>query len=82
VDEPQIVMYGTKWCPDCHRAKNVFAQRGIPYTWIDIEEDKEAVTIVLEINKGHRIVPTIVFPDRTVLIEPSNQVLEAKLLGK
>jgi mycoredoxin len=75
-------MYGTKWCPDCHRAKNVFAQRGIPYTWIDIEEDKEAVTIVLEINKGHRIVPTIVFPDRTVLIEPSNQVLEAKLLGK
>lgn len=82
MDEPQIVMYGTKWCPDCHRAKNVFAQRGIPYTWIDIEEDKEAVTIVLEINKGHRIVPTIVFPDRTVLIEPSNQVLEAKLLGK
>jgi mycoredoxin len=82
MNEPPIVMYGTKWCPDCHRAKKVFEQHETAYTWIDIEEDKEAVALVLKINHGHRVVPTIVFPDGSVLIEPSNQTLAAKLSGK
>ncbi len=82
MDASQIVMYGTKWCPDCIRAKKILEQNGISYQWIDIEEDKEAVTTVLKINNGHRVVPTIIFPDGSVLIEPSNQALEAKLPGK
>jgi len=82
MSDSEIIMYGTKWCPDCIRAKKVFEQHGTPYKWIDIEEDREAVAIVLDINKGHRIVPTILFPDGAVLIEPSTPVLKAKLSGQ
>lgn len=78
-NETEIVMYGTKWCGDCHRAKSVLEQHKVPYRWIDIEEDKEAVAYVLKVNKGRRVVPTILFPDGSVLVEPSNQALEAKL---
>jgi mycoredoxin len=34
---------------------------------------------VERINKGFKSVPTIVFPDGTVLVEPSNAELEKKL---
>jgi mycoredoxin len=75
-------MYGTKWCGDCVRSKRVLEKLGIPYKYIDIEGDQEAVAYVLKVNKGHRVVPTITFPDGTVLVEPSDPELEAKLKGK
>ncbi len=75
----QIRMYGTRWCPDCARAKQVLNQHNISFAWYDIEQDKEACTYVEKVNKGLKSVPTIVFPDGTVLVEPSNAELEKKL---
>jgi mycoredoxin len=75
----QIKMYGTKWCPDCLRAKQVLARHNIPFTWIDIENDGQALAYVQKVNGGYRSVPTIVFPDGSVLVEPGNAVLEKKL---
>ncbi len=76
--EARIRMYGTTWCPDCTRAKQFFARKGIAFDWIDIEKDDEARAYVQEVNKGLRRVPTIIFPDGSVMIEPSNAELEAK----
>ena len=81
MNETQIVMYGTNWCPDCVRSKRVLEKHGISFKWVDIEDDKDAMTYVLKVNKGHRVVPTLVFRDGSVLIEPSNKDLEAKLNG-
>lgn len=75
-----IVMYATSWCGDCRRAKRVFAARNVPYREVDIEENEEAIDLVMRLNHGARSVPTIVFPDGSVLVEPSNAVLEAKLI--
>jgi glutaredoxin-like protein len=75
----QILMYGTKWCPDCLRAKQIFKRHNISYVWHDIEEDAQACEYVEKVNGGLKSVPTIVFPDGTILVEPSNAVLENKL---
>lgn len=75
----EIIMYGTTWCPDCVRTKGVFQKRGVQYKWIDIGKDPQAATEVERINKGFKSVPTIVFPDGTVMVEPSNTELEKKL---
>jgi mycoredoxin len=77
--DSKIIIYSTTWCGDCRRAKNVFAKLNMPYTEIDIEKTPGAVDVVLEINKGMRSVPTILFADGSVLVEPSNSVLENKL---
>jgi glutaredoxin-like protein len=77
--EGQAKIYGTKWCPDCLRAKQFFEKHKIAYTWYDIDQDKEALAYVQTINKGFKSVPTILFPDGSVLVEPSNTELEAKL---
>jgi glutaredoxin-like protein len=74
-----IKMYGTSWCPDCARAKQVFNKLKIPFDWIDIDKDKPAAAEVLKINGGFKSVPTIVFPDNSFLVEPGNAELEKKL---
>jgi mycoredoxin len=75
----QIVMYSTTWCGDCRRARKVFAALDVPYTEIDIERNEDAAETVVRLNKGARSVPTILFPDGTKLVEPSNAELESKL---
>jgi len=75
----RIVVYGTTWCPDCVRAKMFLDQQGIPYTWVNIEEDEAATQVILEKNGGRRVVPTIIFADGSVLVEPSNRELAQKL---
>ena len=74
-----IVVYSTTWCPDCKRAKKFFGEQRVPYINIDIEEDGPAAELVQEINGGKRIIPTIVFPDGDILVEPTNTELAAKL---
>ncbi|MCC6147600.1 MAG: hypothetical protein IT308_08545 [Anaerolineaceae bacterium] len=76
-----ILFYGTSWCGDCRRARRFFDERNIPYTWIDIDADREARKFVEETNNGFRSVPTIVFPDSSILVEPSTAELEKKLVG-
>jgi mycoredoxin len=78
LDQP-ILVYGADWCYDCRRARRFFNQNNIPYQWINIDQDKEAEKIVLKINKGMRSIPTIVFNDGSVLVEPSNVQLASKL---
>jgi thioredoxin reductase (NADPH) len=77
--ENQIHVYSTVWCPDCKRAKKFFGEQRIPYVNIDIEQDPEAMAYVERVNNGMRIIPTIVFPDGSILVEPSNAELAKKL---
>lgn len=72
-------MYGTRWCYDSRRARVILQEMDIPHEWIDIDKDLEARKFVEEVNNGFRSVPTIVFPDGTILVEPSNAVLKEKL---
>ena len=74
-----ITVYGTTWCPDCKRAKKFFGEHRVQYINIDIEENPEGVAFVENLNKGMRIIPTIIFPDGDVLVEPSNAMLASKL---
>lgn len=75
----QIIVYSTNWCPDCKRAKKFFGEQRIPYVSIDIEHDPAAMAYVEQVNDGKRIIPTIIFPDGSMLIEPSNAQLAEKL---
>jgi mycoredoxin len=75
----QILVYGTTWCGDTRRARRVFDENNIPYEWIDIDQDMQARKYVEEVNHGYRSVPTIVFPDGSMLVEPTSSELMKKL---
>lgn len=74
----QIVMYTTEYCSDCMRARRFFESENIPFLRIGLEGNPEATEFVMQINNGYRSVPTIVFPDGSILVEPSWEELRQK----
>lgn len=78
-DTTDIIMYGATWCPDCTRSKRLLDRHRVAYRWINIDEEPDAADLVMRLNLGKRIVPTIVFPDGSLLAEPSDAQLASKL---
>lgn len=74
-----ITVYGAPWCPDCKRAKKFLGEQRVPYAWIDIDQDERALHHVEELQHGGRTIPTVVFGDGSVLVEPTNEELARKL---
>ncbi|GAC1362403.1 MAG: hypothetical protein NVSMB44_17720 [Ktedonobacteraceae bacterium] len=74
-----IKLYGTDWCPDCKRSKKFLGEQRVQYDYVNIEENSEGEAYVREIQHGGLSIPTITFADGSVLIEPSNAELAAKL---
>ena len=74
----QIVMYTTEYCSDCMRAKKFFELNNIPHIKVGLEGDADATEFVIQVNNGYRSVPTIIFPDGSILVEPNWEELKAK----
>lgn len=76
---PTITLYGADWCPDCKRSMAFLDSKNIKYKYINIDHDPKAAEKVAEINKGLKSIPTIVFQDGSILVEPSNVELAQKI---
>jgi mycoredoxin len=79
INPTQIVMYTTDYCSDCSRVRAFFDANGIPYLRVNLEGNFEATDFVMKINDGYQSVPTIVFPDGSILVEPQWEELKAKI---
>ncbi len=74
----EIKLYGADWCPDCRRAKSFLKDNNINYDFIDVDIDKEATSLVEEINNGKRIIPTLIINEKSYT-NPDNIVLSSAL---
>ena len=77
--DANITVYGAPWCPDCKRSKQFLGELRVPYNWVDIDQDEEGRRYVQQANNGRQIIPTIRFEDESILVEPTNAELAAKL---
>ncbi len=77
--QTNIKLYGTNWCSDCKRSKKFLGEQRVRYEFINIEEDLDGQAFVQKVQNGGLSIPTIVFDDGSVLIEPSNADLATKL---
>ena len=73
-----LVIYGANWCPDAKRVRKFLDDHAIRYEWIDIDEIEGARDLVIKMN-GKFVIPTLLFPDGTKMVEPSNEELSAKV---
>jgi thioredoxin reductase (NADPH) len=74
----EITLYGADWCPDCLRAKAYLKENNIDYNFVDVDLDEEATRRVESINKGKRIIPTIIINGKPHT-NPNNDQLAATL---
>ena len=79
MEKPKLSVYGAPWCPDCKRSKQFLGDQRVPYRWIDIDKDPKGREYIRQVNNGKQVIPTIVFEDGSILVEPSNAELARKL---
>jgi len=79
-EQNKIKMYATTWCGDCRRSKRWLTEHNVPFENIDIDQDEDAAAVVAQLNNGARSVPTILFPDGSVLVEGTCAGSEHKAL--
>lgn len=70
--------YGADWCGDCRRSMRLLDSLGVAYTHHDVEHDDAARDRAMELS-GRQSIPVLAFADGTILVEPSDPDLRAKL---
>ena len=55
----ELIVYSSRWCPDCWEAKRFLARHKISYREIDIEKVPGAAKEILE-RTGKRAIPQFV----------------------
>jgi thioredoxin reductase (NADPH) len=74
-----LTVYGASWCPHCKRVKKFLAAHRVGYTNIDVDADPQAIERVKQLQGGGQIIPTVVYPDGSHEVNPSDQALAAHL---
>tara|TARA_B100000902_G_scaffold365033_1_gene385624 strand:- start:90878 stop:91135 length:258 start_codon:yes stop_codon:yes gene_type:complete len=54
-----IKIYGADWCSDCINIKNYLDSIEIEYEYILINSDEKYTKLVMKVNNGKKIIPTI-----------------------
>lgn len=75
-----LTMYGAMWCKDCRRSRSLLERHGVDFVDVDLEAEPDRVEEARTIA-GRQNIPVIVFADGTVLVEPSDDDLEAALVA-
>ncbi len=79
INEAGVVqLFGADWCPDCRRAKSYLADNNVNFQFIDVDEHDWATAKVEEINKGKRIIPTVLIDGKSYT-NPDNNTLKELL---
>jgi glutaredoxin len=76
--ETPIQFYGASWCGDCVRARALLEHYGVGFDYHDVENSEENRNRAIEIS-GRPKIPVLLFPDGSILSEPSNPLLNEKL---
>ena len=63
-----VTIYGKDTCPYTQAARDDYAQRKVPFTYVNVKKDAAQLARMLEFSKGRRAVPVIVDADGTVTI--------------
>jgi thioredoxin reductase (NADPH) len=66
-----IRLIGALWSPQSHTIKDFLARHQIAYQWLDVDTNSQAQAIADEYGKDHARLPVVLFPEGTVLVEPS-----------
>jgi mycoredoxin len=75
-----ITMFSTPWCGYCQGLKVALDREGIGYTEVDIEQHEDGADYVMSVNGGNQTVPTVLFPDGSVVTNPSLAEVRLRLM--
>jgi thioredoxin reductase (NADPH) len=77
--EGEVRLIGDRWSPRVHALKAFFARSRVPYRWLDLERDSDAVAAAERAIPGVTRFPVVLFPDGSSLIDPDLRAVAARL---
>ncbi len=73
-----IRVIGHRWSQESHAARDFLARNQVPYKWMDLASDPEAVELLELTGNASRRGPVLIFPDGQILEQPTNQQIAEK----
>lgn len=74
-----MTVYGAPWCPHCKRVKKFLAAHRVRYANVDVDTDRQAIGRLKELQDGGQIIPTVLYPDGTHEVNPSDEALARRI---
>ena len=73
-----IRVIGHRWSQESHVARDFLARNQVPYKWMDLASDPEAMELLELTGNASRLCPILIFPDGQILEQPTNQQIAEK----
>jgi mycoredoxin len=73
-----ITVYGADWCGDTRRTLKQLDTAGVPYNYINIDDDTEGEKKVIAFSKGKRRIPLVEVGEKSLCV-PSDAELASAL---
>jgi len=77
--DKEVVIYSTPTCPYCKRTKDYLSRKGIPYTDINVAQDREKAKEMIQ-KSGQMGVPVIIIDDNEIVVGFNQSLLDKLLL--
>jgi thioredoxin reductase (NADPH) len=74
-----IRVIGHRWSAESHAARDFLARNQVPFQWLDLATDPKAADTLALLGAGEHDCPVLLFPDGTVLLRPSTELIADKL---
>jgi len=74
-----IRIAGALWSAESHTVKEFLTRHQIPYQWLDIDKDENALHLVESASEKETRLPVVFFPDGKHLIQPDLKSLAEKV---
>jgi thioredoxin reductase (NADPH) len=70
---------GTRWSPKDHRVRSFLSSNHVPYRWLDIAGNQDALKLLNERQLDPDQLPVVLFADGTSLVDPEPDALAVRI---
>lgn len=74
----EVTVYGADWCGDTIRALRHLDRKGVDYSYVNIDADRDAEAKVIEFNSGKRRIPLVEIGEEQLSV-PSGAEIDERL---
>jgi thioredoxin reductase (NADPH) len=70
---------GHRWSLKDHKVRNFLSQNHVPYRWLDVTGNEEAVQLLKDAGLDPDVLPVVLFADGSALVDPETEELAARV---
>jgi thioredoxin reductase (NADPH) len=74
-----VRIIGHRWSPEAHQVKEFLARNQVPYQYLDVELEPEALQVLAQFELDESALPLVIFPDGATMQAPAPSAVAEKI---